>query len=63
MRDKVHLNRHSADLVKKAKEKILFRSQRQPVEAGANGTLEYTIKKGQNIGKIAKLKKLKKLSD
>tara|TARA_B100000029_G_C16830234_1_gene687583 strand:- start:80 stop:271 length:192 start_codon:yes stop_codon:yes gene_type:complete len=63
MRDKVHLNRHSADLVKKAKEKVLFRTQRQPVEAGANGTLEYTIKKGENAGNIAKLKKLKKLSD
>ena len=61
MRDKIHLNLHSANLVKKAKEKILFRTQRQPVEAGAHGTLEYTIKKGENTGRIAKLKKLKKL--
>ena len=63
MRDKIHLNLHSANLVKKAKEKILFRTQRQPVEAGAHGTLEYTIKKGENTGRIAKLKKLKKLTD
>jgi len=55
MRDKIHLNLHSANLVKKAKEKILFRTQRQPVEAGAHGTLEYTIKKGENTGRIAKL--------
>ena len=35
------------------KEKILFRSQRKAVNAGANGTLEYTIKEGVNKQKIA----------
>ena len=63
MRDKIHLVKHSEGLSKEAKEKLLFRTQRQPVEVGANGTLHYTIKKGANEGKIAKLKKLKKLSD
>jgi|TARA_B100000959_G_scaffold119951_1_gene126020 hypothetical protein len=63
MRDKIHLMKHSDDLAKKTKEKILFRTQRQPVEAGAHGTLHYTIKKGENEGKVATLKKLKKLSD
>ena len=41
------------------KEKILFRSHRQPVEAGANGTLNYTIKKGVNKDRIADEKILK----
>ena len=35
------------------KEKELFRTQRKAVEAGAHGTLEYTIKKGVNKNKIA----------
>ena len=35
------------------KEKVLFRSQRKAVNAGANGTLEYTIKEGVNRSKIA----------
>ena len=38
---------------KPVEEKILFRTQRQPVEAGAHGTLNYTIKKGVNKNKIA----------
>ena len=42
------------------KEKLLFRTQRQPVEAGAHGTLEYTIKEGANKDKIADQKILKK---
>jgi len=36
MRDKKHLIKHSEGLEKKAKEKVLFRTQRQPVEAGAH---------------------------
>ena len=35
----------------RSKEKVLFRSQ--TVNAGANGTLEYTIKEGVNKSKIA----------
>ena len=53
MRDKIHLIKHSNTLAESRKEKALFRSQRQPVDAGANGTLNYTIKKGVNKNKIA----------
>jgi len=53
MRDKIHLIKHSEQLAETKKEKILFRTQRQPVEAGAHGTLDYTIKKGVNKNKIA----------
>ena len=59
MRDKKHLVEHSNKLVEKAKEKALFRSQRKAVEAGAHGTLDYTIKKGVNKNKIAGEKILK----
>ena len=59
MRDKKHLVDHSNKLVEKAKEKALFRTQRKPVEAGAHGTLNYTIKKGINKNKIADEKILK----
>ena len=45
MRDKKHLVDHSNKLAENAKEKALFRAQRKPVEAGAHGTLNYTIKK------------------
>ena len=53
MRDKRHLVKHSEGLAKKKYENILFRSQRQPVEAGAHGTLTYTIKSGKNKNRIA----------
>ena len=53
MRDKIHLIKHSEKLAENKKEKSLFRTQRQPVEAGAQGTLDYTIKKGVNKNKIA----------
>ena len=53
MRDKRHLVKHSEGLAKKKYENILFRSQRQPVEAGAHGTLSYTIKSGKNKNRIA----------
>ena len=59
MRDKRQLIHHSAKLEKKAKERTLFRTQRQPVDAGAHGTLNYTIKKGVNKNKIADEKILK----
>ncbi len=36
------------NLANSIKEKNLFRSQRKAVNAGANGTLEYTIKEGVN---------------
>ena len=53
MRDKIHLIKHSNKLAEDRKAKALFRSQRKPVEAGAHGTLDYTIKKGVNKNKIA----------
>ena len=42
-----------------AKEKNLFRTQRKAVEAGAHGTLDYTIKEGVNKDKIADEKIIK----
>ena len=59
MRDKIHLIKHSKKLEESRKEKALFRTQRKPVEAGAHGTLNYTIKKGVNKNKIADGKILK----
>jgi len=53
MRDLKHLQSNSAKLAHDLKEKVLFRSQRKAVNAGANGTLEYTIKEGVNKSKIA----------
>ena len=59
MRDTKHLEKHANKLAQSKKEKDLFRSQRKAVEAGAHGTLEYTIKKGSNKNKIANNKILK----
>ena len=59
MRDKKHLVEHSNKLVEKAKEKKLFRTQRKAVEAGAHGTLDYTIKEGVNKDRVANEKILK----
>ena len=59
MRDTKHLGKHSNKLAEEAKEKALFRSQRKAVEAGANGTLDYTIKEGVNKDKIADEKIIK----
>ena len=53
MRDTKHLGKHANKLVEDAKEKSLFRNQRKAVEAGAHGTLDYTIKEGVNKNKIA----------
>ena len=46
MRDKKFLYTHSNKLAEEAKERELFRTKRKAVEAGAHGTLDYTIKKG-----------------
>ena len=59
MRDTKHLEKHANKLAERKKEKDLFRSQRKAVEAGAHGTLEYTIKKGSNRNRIANDKILK----
>jgi hypothetical protein len=53
MRDTKHLGKHASKLAQEAKEKTLFRTQRKAVEAGAHGTLDYTIKEGVNKNKIA----------
>ena len=53
MRDTKHLGKHANKLAEQAKEKALFRSQRKAVQAGAHGTLDYTIKEGVNKDKIA----------
>ena len=53
MRDTKHLAKHANKLAESKKEKELFRTQRKAVEAGAHGTLEYTIKEGVNKSKIA----------
>ncbi len=53
MRDTKHLEKHSNKLAEKKKEQTLFRTQRKAVEAGAHGTLEYTIKEGTNKDKLA----------
>ena len=59
MRDTKYLEKHSNKLAEKEKEKSLFRKQRKAVEAGAHGTLEYTIKEGSNKDKLADDKILK----
>tara|TARA_B110001454_G_C12560957_1_gene367648 strand:+ start:331 stop:519 length:189 start_codon:yes stop_codon:yes gene_type:complete len=59
MRDTKHLGKHANKLAVEAKEKALFRTQRKAVEAGAHGTLDYTIKEGVNKNKIADEKILK----
>ena len=53
MRDTKHIQLNLERLTQSNKEKILFRSQRKAVNAGANGTLEYTIKEGPNKDKLA----------
>ena len=42
---------------KDEKRKSLFRSLIRSVEAGANGTLNYVVKKGSGKNKIASIKK------
>ena len=59
MRDTKHLEKHANKLAESKKETELFRTQRKAVEAGAHGTLEYTIKEGVNKNKIADDKILK----
>ena len=59
MRDTKHLQKNANQVAETAKEKSLFRNQRKAVEAGANGTLDYTIKEGINKNKIADQKILK----
>ena len=59
MRDTKHLEKHANKLAESKKEKNLFRALRKEVQAGAHGTLDYTIKEGVNKNKIADDKILK----
>ena len=47
------LNEHAKEVNKHKKEMQLSRSLKKEVNAGANGTQDYVIKKGINSGKIA----------
>ena len=47
------LNEHAKEVNKHKKEMQLSRSLKKEVNAGANGTQDYIIKKGINSGKIA----------
>ncbi len=60
MRDTKHLEKFAKEREQKEKEKKLFKNKIKAVEAGAHGTLEYTIKEGTNKDKIADQKILKK---
>ena len=60
MRDTKHLESFARQRAEKEKEKTLFKNKIKAVNKGANGTFEYTIKKGINKGKIADSRILKK---
>ena len=53
MRDTKHLEKIAKERAQKEKEKKLFKNKIKAVEAGAHGTLDYTIKEGVNKDKIA----------
>ena len=53
MRDTKHLEKFAKERAQKEKEKKLFKNKIKAVEAGAHGTLDYTIKEGVNKDKIA----------
>ena len=59
MRDTKHLGKHANKIAESRKEKLLFRTQRKAFEAGAHGTLDYTIKEGINKDKVADEKIIK----
>ena len=54
MRDTKSLENYKKNSDKKSNEMKLFRNLKKEVNAGANGTQQYVIKKGPNKGKIAK---------
>ena len=43
MRDTKHLEKHANKIAENQKEKLLFRTQRKAVEAGAHGTLDLSL--------------------
>ena len=60
MRDTRHLEKFAKEREEKEKQAKHIKNKKNAVEAGANGTLEYTIKEGENKDKIADQKILKK---
>ena len=54
MRDTKVLESFKKKTEKKTNEMKLFRNLKKEVNAGANGTQKYVIKKGPNKGKVAK---------
>jgi len=56
MRDSKKLESFLQEKEKQSKQQSLFKDLRKEVETGANGTQKYVIKKGNNKGKIAKVK-------
>ena len=54
MRDTKILENYSKKVKEENKKKLLFKNLRTEVNTGANGTQDYIIKKGTNIGKVAK---------
>ena len=53
MRDTKSIIAYAKQMQKKAKESALGKLLRREVEVGANGTQQYVIKNGPNVGKIA----------
>ena len=53
MRDSKTIESFLQKKEKENKEKDLFRNLKKEVDAGANGTQKYVIKKGENKGKVA----------
>ena len=54
MRDTKILESYSKKVKEENTKKLLFKNLRTEVNTGANGTQDYIIKKGTNIGKVAK---------
>ena len=54
VRDTKSLEEYSKQKEKDKKQMNLFKELKKEVNAGANGTQDYVIKKGENIGKVAK---------
>ena len=53
MRDIKTITAYAQKMMREAKEKVLFRNLRKEVNVGANGTQDYVIKNGDNVGKVA----------
>ena len=54
MRDLKILENYSKKVKEENQKKLLFKNLRTEVDTGANGTQDYIIKKGTNMGRVAK---------